>query len=234
MTETAVPTVVRRGVAFAEAVYAGAATVEGLEARLLESPAQVADVLRAGKIPVLIDPEASVVAHLQPAVVIDAIIAKRNLGTRITDAPLVIGLGPGFTAGVDVHAVIETNRGPNLGRVLWSGCAEPNTGVPAFANGHGSERVLRSPATGILTTGIEIGDFVKQGDLLAVVEGQPVTAPFTGRVRGLLRDGSPVFTGMKIGDLDASAEREQCFRITDKALAIAGGVLEAVLTRLNT
>ncbi|BAE82658.1 selenium-dependent molybdenum cofactor biosynthesis protein YqeB [Desulfitobacterium hafniense] len=230
MTEQLQPTPVRRTVAFAEAVYKGETTVEGVTARLIEDPAHVYSTLREGHIPIIPDPEAHIIRVLNPKVVVDAILAKKNLGTAKSNAPIVIGLGPGFTAGKDVHAVIETNRGHNLGRVILNGSAEPNTGVPGVVNGYGSERVLRSPADGAIVPIREIGDFLLKGDVIAVVEGEPVVAPFDGTLRGLVHEKVTVFKGMKIGDVDPRASREHCYTISDKALAISGGVLEAILS----
>ncbi|MDR1572777.1 MAG: EF2563 family selenium-dependent molybdenum hydroxylase system protein [Clostridiales Family XIII bacterium] len=232
MTEIARPTAVRRHVAFAEAIYDGFARVENVRARRIPDPDEAEDVLHAGELPIIIDPSASIVERLKPQVVVDAIIAKRNLGTRITDAPLVIALGPGFTAGSDVHAVVETLRGARLGRVIREGSAEPDTAEPEPVAGFGAERVLRSPADGCIRTYYEIGDFVHRGVLLAEIMGQPVSAPFDGTIRGLLREGLVVHKGMKIGDVAPGVRRELCRQISDKALAVAGGVLEAILTEM--
>ncbi len=233
MTEIAQPTVVRRTVSFAEAVFLGEISVEGVLARVVTGTEQIIPTIREGVIPIIVDPEASVIARLKPRVVVDAIMAKQNLGTRITDAPVVIGLGPGFTAGRDVHAVVETNRGHYLGRVIVDGEAEPNTGVPGLIGGYGVERVLRGPADGELVPIRTIGDAVREGELIARVGGHPVVAPFDGVLRGLVRENVRVFKGMKIGDVDPRAAREHCFTVSDKALSIGGGVLEAILMRLN-
>ncbi len=233
MTEIAQPTVVRRSVSFAQAVFDGATLVEGVCARLVATPDAALTVARARDIAVLIDPYAHVVAQLRPAVLIDAIIAKRNTGTRIDDAPVVIGLGPGFRAGVDAHAVVETNRGHRLGRVLLAGEAEPDTGVPAPVGGHGAERVLRAPADGIFIGVAAIGDRVAAGEVLGFVSSEPVRSPFDGCLRGLIQTGVGVQRGMKLGDVDPRATREHCFTISDKALAIGGGVLEAMLYLLE-
>lgn len=160
---------------------------------------------------------------------VDAIMAKRNTGARITDAPLVIGLGPGFTAGVDVHAVVETNRGHDLGRVILNGGAEPDTGAPGLIAGYGRERLIRAPADGVFEAGAAIGSLVRAGETLGAVGGCPVTAPIGGALRGLIRDGMAVCRGQKMGDVDPRGRVEYCRTISDKALAIAGGVLEAVL-----
>ena len=161
--------------------------------------------------------------------VVDAILAKRNTGTRITDASLVIGLGPGFTAGVDVHAVVETNRGHNLGRVLLDGGAEPNTGIPAPIGGYGAQRLVKAPADGVFVAEAAIGSLVAAGEILGHVGGCPVRAAIDGVLRGLIRDGITVNCGLKIGDVDPRARVGYCFTISDKARAIAGGVLEAIV-----
>lgn len=233
MTEVAEPTTVRRNVAFSEAVYEGMVTVEGITAQLLEIPAQIYASLDYNLIPVVVDPQAAIIGELKPEIVIDGIIAKRNTGTRIDDAPLVIGLGPGFSAGTDAHLVIETNRGHNLGRVIHRGAAEPNTGIPGEVEGRGTDRVLRSPADGVMMPYCMIGDYVENGDVIAKIEGIPVLAPFSGTIRGLLRENIPAFRGMKIGDIDPRRCPELCDKISEKALAIAGGVLEAIVTYLN-
>lgn len=230
--ESPAPVAVRRAVAFAEAVYDGAARVEEALAELVDAR-HLAGTLAAGKIAVAVDPAAKLIGCLEPYAVVDAIMAKRNAGTHIGMAPCVIGLGPGFTAGVDVRAVVETNRGPHLGRVLWQGQAEANTGTPGLVQGHGVERVLRAPAGGRLRARAAIGDIVEQGEVIADVGDQPVPAAFTGLVRGLARDGLEVRPGMKIGDLDPRLQPDLCRYVSDKALAIAGGVLEAILMCLR-
>jgi xanthine dehydrogenase accessory factor len=233
MTEIDQPTVVRRSVSFAQAVFDGTTVVEGVRALLVASPAEALAVANARDVAVLVDPHARVVTQLRPAVLVDAIIAKRNTGTRIDDAPVVIGLGPGFRADVDVHAVIETNRGHRLGRVILDGEAECDTGVPAPVGGRGAERVLRAPADGVFIGAAEIGDHVTSEEVLGYVAGEPVRSPFEGCLRGLIQTGLPVLKGMKIGDVDPRATREHCFTISDKALAIGGGVLEAMLYLLE-
>ncbi len=233
VTELAQPTVIRRAVALASAVYERQVEVEGLAARLVESDQEIRAMLAVGLVPVVIDPRAEVITRLHPTVVVDAIMAKRNTGTMITDAPIVIGLGPGFTAGLDVHAVIETNRGHHLGRVILSGSAEPHTGIPGTTAGFTAERVLRAPCEGALTSKRRIGDPVEAGEAVASVAGQPVTANISGVLRGLLADGLPVKPGMKVGDVDPRGVREHCFTISDKARAIGGGVLEAILHLLS-
>jgi xanthine dehydrogenase accessory factor len=226
------PTVIRRRVAFATAMYEGEVTVEGVTARRATLE-QVPALLEAGLIPVLDDPEGRAVDRLRPEVVVDAIMAKRNTGTRLTDAPLVVALGPGFRAGRDCHAVVETARGHFLGRVYWEGEALPNTGVPGEVGGATAERVLRAPADGIFQSCAQIGDLVEAGQIVAWVNGRPVQARLRGVLRGLLADGLEVHAGMKVGDVDPRAERSHCFTVSDKALSIAGGVLEAISSWLN-
>jgi xanthine dehydrogenase accessory factor len=231
-TEIPQPTVIRRTVALAQAIYDGKFAVEDLTARRV-SLDQVDETIRQGAIPVLVDLHGDAAAQLRPHVVVDAIVAKRNLGTRITDAALVIALGPGFTVGLDCHAIVETNRGHYLGRVLHSGSAEPDTGIPGALDGHGWDRILRAPAAGIFRPILTIGDTVAAGDVAAFVNDIPVIAPLGGVLRGLLREGLQAPAGMKVGDVDPRATRDHCFTISDKALAIGGGVLEAILARLN-
>jgi xanthine dehydrogenase accessory factor len=234
ITELAQPLVVRRTVAFASAVYEGAITVEGITARRAESFDDVRRWLDTGIIPVLVDPTTRAREIFAPDVLIDAVMAKHNTGTRITDAPFVIALGPGFTPGVDCHAVIETKRGHNLGRVWWDRPAEANTGIPGEIGGKSAERVLRAPCDGVVKGVKQIGDEVRAGQVIARIGKVDVRAPFDGILRGLVHDDLMVKTGMKIGDVDPRANREHCFTISDKALAIGGGALEAVLTWMNT
>ncbi len=233
MTEIPQPTVVRRTVSFADAVWTGAASVEGIEARRATDASAATSLLQEGRIPILVDPAADVVKTVRPKVVVDAIMAKVNVGTRLSDAPIVVALGPGFTAGVDAHAVVETNRGHNLGRVIWRGAAEPNTGVPGPIGGYTTERVLRAPADGKVRACKSIGDTVEEGAIIATVGDQPVVAPFKGVLRGLINGQVDVTRGMKIGDVDPRAVPEHCFTVSDKALAIGGGVLEAILSLLR-
>jgi xanthine dehydrogenase accessory factor len=232
MTELAEPLMVRRTVAFGEAVYAAEAIVEGIVARRADGLPDVRAALECGAIPVLVDPLASCRSELKPFVLVDAIMAKRNTGTTGADAPLVIGLGPGFTAGIDCHAVIETNRGHAMGRVLWQGQAEPNTAMPGEVAGRCAERVLRAPGTGMLRSYVAIGDQVTSGQIVASVDGQVVPAGLDGVLRGMLHTGLWVVAGTKLGDVDPRAEPMHCFTFSDKSLAIGGGVLEAILTWL--
>ena len=233
MTEIPQPLAVRREVSFCEAVYEGEKEVEGVVAKLISSPDEIFQVWQDGKLPILIDPEAKVKNALKPDVLVDAIIAKKNLGTKITDAPLVIGLGIGFQAGKDVHVVIETNRGHDLGRVIRHGEAEPDTGVPREIPGISEEIVFRAPKAGRFSTAKKIGDYVQAGEVVASVDGAPVKAMIGGVILGLLRDGMAVHKGMKSGDVDPRGVEEYFRTISDKPLAIAGGVLEAILTHFN-
>jgi xanthine dehydrogenase accessory factor len=233
-TEIARPTTVRRTVAFSEAVFTGETVVEGLRARLVAGRESIEQAWRDAVIPILVDPEAAIVRALRPEVVVDAIMAKRNLGTRIDEAPVVIGLGPGFTAQVDVHAVVETQRGHSLGRALWEGSAEPDTGIPGEIGGRSVERLLRAPCAGTLRLADKrIGGRIAAGEAACFVDQTPVPAAIDGMLRGLLHEGLEVREKMKIGDIDPRGAREHCFTISDKALAIGGGVLEAVLQRLH-
>ncbi len=234
MTEIAQPLAVRREVSFCEAVYEGVKEVEGIRAKLVARPEEIPIGWKEGFIPILIDPDLKRVrGFLQPDVLVDAILAKRNLGTSIEDAPLVIGLGPGFSAGRDVHLVIETNRGHHLGKVIFKGEAEPDTGIPGEIGGYTVERVLRTAKAGVFRPQTTIGERVTRGTVVAVVEDYPVIAEVNGVVRGLLRQGVEVKRGMKVGDIDPRGKREFCFTISEKARAIAGGVLEAILYWYN-
>ena len=234
MTEIPRPLAVRRAVAFCEAIYGGEKEVEGVRAKFISKPEEIESVWKKGDIPVLIDPDAKKTRKfLEPDVLVDAIMAKRNLGTQIKDAPLVIGLGPGFAAGRDVHMVIETNRGHHLGRMILKGTAEPDTGIPGEIAGYAMERLLRTMKKGIFHPQKSIGDSVNKGSVVAVVDDFPVIAKISGVVRGLLREGAEVNRGMKVGDIDPRGKKEACFTISDKARAIAGGVLEAILYKFN-
>jgi xanthine dehydrogenase accessory factor len=227
MTEVPSPTVIRRTVAFAEAVHEGRVVIDGVVADLVEDATGARAAFERDAVAVMVDPTCEKALTLPPDLVVDAIIAKKNLGTRITDAPAVIALGPGFRAGVDAHAVVETMRGHYLGRVILEGEALPNTGVPGEVGGASAERVLRAPVEGVFTGLCRIGDQVRAGDVLARVEGEPVVTTIDGVVRGILRDGLHVTPGFKVGDVDPRARPEHCFTISDKALSVAGGVLEA-------
>ena len=230
------PAAIRRQVSLSEAVYEGTATVEGLTARLISDVSEMEAVWAAGEVPMLVDPEAKCLETLKPAALVDAIIAKYNVGTHRGMAPRTIALGPGFVAGEDVDVVIETSRGHKLGRVITEGAAKPNTGIPGIIGGYGKERVMHSPAKGVLRNVKKITDTVSKGDIIAVVETEdgpvPVEATLDGILRGLIRDGYPVKVGFKMADIDPRAdEYNNCFTISDKARCIAGGVLEAILQR---
>ena len=244
------PAAIRRQVALSEAVYAGSARVEDVEAvrmdvdlaekknrkELLEQ--EMERIWKKDGVPVLVDPAGLSIAALRPAVVVDAILAKKNLGTTKEMAPLVIALGPGFTAGEDVDVVIETKRGHNLGRVIRSGSAVPNTGIPGIIGGYGKERVMHAQAEGILRNAASVGDIVEARAVIAEIETEngtvPVEASLSGLLRGLIRDGYPVTKGFKIADIDPRKEELQnCFTISDKARCIAGSVLEVICGELE-
>jgi xanthine dehydrogenase accessory factor len=230
--ETAQPTAIRRTVALSEAVYDGGARVEDVEARLAAGTDEAIALASDRLVPIVVDPRGETIVALQPFALVDAIIAKRNLGTRRGMAEIVVALGPGFTAGVDVDAVIETNRGHDLGRVILDGGAEPDTGTPGEIAGATSQRVLHAPASGRFVPSCAIGDRVTAGQVMAAVEGEgrgEIRAALDGVVRGLLRSGYEVSKGFKVGDIDPRGKREHCFTISDKARAVGGGVLEALL-----
>ena len=229
MLETSQPLAVRRTVSFCEAIHEGAAMVEGVDAVLARGVDEIHRAWHRGQVAVVIDPRWTLLPRLGPQVVIDAILAKKNLGTTMAEAPLVIGLGPGFTAGLDVHRVIETMRGHDLGQVLHRGAALANTGIPGAIGGHTIDRVLRAPVAGIFSSPHRITDSVKAGDRIGSVAGQGVVAKIDGVLRGLIREGISVHRGLKIGDIDPRGERDNCFIISDKARAIGGGVMEAIL-----
>ncbi|MBE7003074.1 MAG: EF2563 family selenium-dependent molybdenum hydroxylase system protein [Ruminococcaceae bacterium] len=229
MTEIERPTTIRRTVAFSDAVLSGRQTVEDVTALRAETWEEACLYLEQGVIPVLVDPDCACRAQLRPDALVDAILAKRNLGTHIDDAPIVVGVGPGFTAGTDCHAVVETMRGHTLGRVYYEGSALPNTNVPGLIGGFAGERVLRAPADGVFRGTRAIGDRVEAGDTVGFVANVPMCATISGVLRGLLADGVRVKRGMKSGDVDPRGEADYCALVSDKALSVAGGVLEAVL-----
>jgi xanthine dehydrogenase accessory factor len=228
VTELPQPLVVRRLVSFAEAVFAGNVQVEEIAAVMAERFEEVAAIQAAGQVAVLVDPDLESLPVYQPQIVVDARMRKKPPEMDL-DVPLHIGLGPGFTAGGDCHAVIETIRGHMLGRVIWQGQAAADTGIPEGVLGKTGERVLRAPADGVLHGRAQIGDVVRAGEALAVVGDMELVAPFDGALRGLVHDGLSVFRGMKVGDLDPRGDPKYARLISDKALAIGGGVLEAVL-----
>ena len=233
MLEIGNPLAVRREVSFSEAVHDGQKDVEGVKAVLVKDVDGVHTCWEKNAIAVLVDPQWQSLKHLSVNVSVDAILAKRNLGTYKSEAELVIGLGPGFTAGQDVHYVIETNRGHNLGRIITSGAAEPNTGIPGSIQGYAEERVLRAPGDGLFNTQKQIGDSVDKDDILGSVAELKIKAGIDGIVRGLIRSGSNVKKGLKLGDIDPRGEKSYCYSISDKARAVAGSVLEGILRHYN-
>ena len=230
MTDLPKPSSIRRTVCFSEAVYHGETKVEEVRARRAEDAADALRLLEENILPVIADPKAESAKVLCPDVIVDAILAKENLGTAITDAPGVVGVGPGFTAGVDCHAVVETMRGHTLGRVIWSGSAVPNTGVPGSIGGYTIERVMHSPCGGTFHALRQIGDTVEAGETVATIGGEPLYAKITGTLRGILPEGFEVpREHFKSADVDPRCQLFHCFTASDKALAVGGGVLEAVL-----
>jgi xanthine dehydrogenase accessory factor len=232
--ETNRPSAIRRQVALSEAVYEGRQTVEDITAVRVNTLEEAYEVMNAGQVAIMIDPECRLLSSLQPMAVVDAILAKRNLGTTREMAPITIALGPGFVAGVDVDVVIETMRGHNLGRLIFEGSAQPNTGVPGIIEGMGRERVIHTAVAGILHNRAAIGDRIEKGQVIAMIDDQPVTATIDGILRGLIRDGFEVPKGFKIADIDPrDSEKENCFTISDKARCLGGAVLEAILMLRN-
>lgn len=229
MTDLPAPTAIRRTVCFSQAIILGEMTVEDVTARRAETPDQAEALLAQGLIPVLADPDCTCRTRLRPDALVDAILAKRNLGTKIDDAPIVVGIGPGFTAGEDCHAVVETMRGHTLGRVIYRGSAIPNTNIPGLIGGFAGERVLRAPADGVFHRKLEIGARVEPGDVAGEVAGLPMRCMIGGVLRGILPEGTQVHKGMKSGDVDPRGQVENCYTASDKALAVGGGVLEAIL-----
>ena len=233
MMERDDPLAVRRKVAFCEAIWDGRQTVEGVEAVRVASAADIPGVWNQGKIGIMADPAWTAMGWLRPDVLVDATLAKRNLGTTLDEAPLVIGVGPGFTAGRDVHLVVETHRGHHLGRVIEEGTAFPNTGIPGTINGISAERLLRAPVSGRFKAACKIGTRVAAGEVLGHIGGHRVTAAIDGVIRGLIRDGVAVSEGLKLGDIDPRGDISYCETLSEKARAISGGVLEAILGIYN-
>ena len=233
MMEIPNPMAVRRAVSFCEAIHDGVMAVEGVEAKRVESPAGIPKAWEEERIAVIVDPRWAAIREMSSQVVVDAILAKRNTGTRMGEAPLVIALGPGFVAGHDAHVVVETNRGHNLGRLLTSGSAEPDTGIPGEIGGYTAERVLRAPCAGTFEALLEIGQRVEAGEKVGHVDGVAMKAGINGVLRGLIRSGTTVPAGLKLGDIDPRGEVDYCHTISDKARAIAGSVLEAILRVYN-
>ena len=229
VTEVSRPLVIRRPVSFANAVYEGRWEVEGVIAELAVDLADASRLLASDVVPVLVDPGGELLLRLAPRAVVDARMLKQPAGPKATTQMIMIGLGPGFVAPDNVDAVVETQRGHYLGRVILSGSAAPNSGVPGTVGGFGQERVLRSPCDGILLGSMPIADRVEAGQTIATVSGRPVTAGIPGVLRGLLHDGLETSSGSKVGDIDPRGVRDYCFTISDKARAVGGGVLEALL-----
>lgn len=238
--ELARPLVVRRKVSFAEAVYTSHVEVEGVRASTANDLNEAFRLLSLGNIPVIVDPEAKTLIEMHhvraaeaPIVLVDGRMTKQPPEPSLPTAALTIGLGPGFTAGVDCDAVIETNRGHLMGRVIWQGSAERDTGIPESVVMHAAERVIRAPVDGILTARSEIGDQLEKDQIVAEVSGLPIHAPFRGVLRGLIYPGMQVKRGMKVGDIDPRGDPRFCFLVSDKSLAVGGGVLEAMLSQVN-
>ncbi len=233
MLETAQPLAVRRMVSFSEAVHLGEFSVEGITAGRVDDIQSLAEPQPNDAIPVLVDPAGESIQKLRPDIVIDGIMAKRNIGTGIEDGEIVIGIGPGFTAGKDVNYVIETKRGHALGRVIRNGSAAPDTGIPGEIGGYSHERLLRAPRAGIFEANCNIGDKVEKGECVANVNASPVVAGISGVLRGLLCSAVSVEKGTKLGDIDPRGQTDFCSIVSDKALAVGGGVLEAILEHYN-
>ncbi|MFW2365113.1 MAG: selenium-dependent molybdenum cofactor biosynthesis protein YqeB [Desulforhopalus sp.] len=232
MLEIDKPMAVRRSVCFCEAVYDGRKTVDGIEAILAKTNTEIGSILEQNQIAVVVDPQWQTIEEIKPQVVIDAILAKKNLGTRIVEADLVIGLGPGFIAGEDVDVVVETNRGPNCGRLLYSGSAEKDTGIPGTVMGFDLERVIRAPTAGLFKASVEMNDHVQVGDTIGIVDQRPVIAAISGVTRGLIRDKIFVSKGLKIGDIEPR-QGVDTTKVSDKSLGLGGAVLEALLAKFN-
>lgn len=229
MTEIDNPTTVRRTVAFSQAIFDNEIEIEGIKGIKVNNINEIHKEIKKGNIPIIIDKEANIIKKLKPKVVVDAIIAKKNLGTSINDAPIVIGVGPGFEAKKDCHLVIETKRGHYLGKVIEEGSAIPNTGIPGNIGGYTKERIIRASSNGKIKPVVKIGDYVKKDEVVAYIDDVEVLAEIDGIVRGMLQEGIEVFKGMKSGDIDPRCEKNHCFTISDKARSIGGGVLEAIM-----
>lgn len=232
--ESELPSAIRRYVALSEAIYEGEWKVEDMTAVRVRTLAEANEVISSGKIPVLADSHLTILGEVRPFALIDAILAKKNLGTTRDMAGITVGLGPGFTAGVDVDAVVETMRGHDLGRLLFQGSALPDTGVPGLIEGYGKERVVHAPAAGFFESIRKIGDAVEKGEIIARIGDVPVTAGIGGIIRGMIRDGFPAAEGLKIADIDPRlSQAANCYTISDKARCIGGSVLEAVMMLRN-
>ncbi len=233
MMEKDQPLSVRREVSFCEAIFDNEKKVEGVAAALVTDSSDIRTVWSSGKIAVAADSRWTMIKAMDPDVIIDAIIAKQNLGTNKNEAELVIGVGPGFKADKDVHLAIESKRGHNLGKVILSGSPEANTGIPGNVQGYTIERVLHAPSSGIFNTNHRIGDLVARGDVVGNIDGREIKAKIEGVLRGLIRSNIHVKAGIKIGDIDPRNNVENCYTVSDKAIAIGGGVLEAILRYFN-
>lgn len=227
--ETSLPTAIRRSVCAAQAVFEKKHVIEGMTVRHIKT---LQELPEENEVAILIDPKGASISQLKPSLVVDAIMAKRNCGTLRSMAPCVVGIGPGFTAPKDVHVVVETLRGHHLGRVILKGTAAENTGVPGEVAGESVRRIVRAPQDGYLIPAVSIGERVAKGQILGTVSDEPVWARMDGVLRGLIHEKVPLVAGMKIGDIDARCEPENCFSISDKALAVAGGVLEVAFSTL--
>lgn len=229
--ETQQPLAVRRSVSFCQAVYDGLVEIEGVKGQRVEQLANCESIWQNGAIPVMVDPDLDLLCDEKPVVLIDARMRKKYEALSLATAELIIGLGPGFVAGENCHAAIETNRGHFLGRVYWTGSPETDTGVPGAVLAYTKERVLHAPQSGLIKTMVDIGDVVAKGDEILSVSGEIVYAPFSGVVRGLIHEGLQVRKGMKVGDIDPRPDTFRCWTVSEKSLAIGGGVLEAILTK---
>jgi len=235
VSELPEPLAVRRAVALASAVFEGRITIEGVGARLVHGYDDIHSAWRDGDIPVIVGLEAGILQMIQPLVIVDGIMAKRNTGTKINDAPIVIALGPGFTAGVDCHAVIETQRGPNLGNIYYTGTVAPDSGIPGEINGETTRRILRAPVDGIFVALKNIGDHIHTDEIIAQVytghaaqNNHPVRSRLNGVIRGMMANGLPVTAGLKVGDIDPRDDPALCFQVSDKAWKIGDAVLKAI------
>lgn len=231
--EIAKPSAIRRKVSFCQAVYENQVFVQGICGKLVKTIDEALHLTENGFIPVIIDENLNSLKKITSYILIDAILAKRNLGTTIDLASVVIGVGPGFTAGIDVDAVVETKRGHHLGEVILTGSAQPNTGIPGIIGGYGIERVIKSPQAGVVTIIKDIGSLVNSGDTVALVDGLEVKTQISGVVRGMIQDGYHVTENMKMADVDSRGNVSHCFSVSDKARAVAGGVLEAIMYLVN-
>ncbi len=231
VVEAPQPMAVRRSVAFAQAVYDGGIAIEGVHGQLIQTAREMQPCWATGRVPVLIDPNLDLLPEYPPAVIVDARMCKTRETTALDSAQMVIGLGPGFVVGENCHAAVETNRGHHLGRVYWRGGPEADTGIPGKVGEYAHERVFHAPVGGRVETFVEIGDLVSPGDLVLKIAREEIRAPFTGVVRGLIHPGLHVEAGTKVGDIDPRPETFRCWSVSEKSLAIGGGVLEAILTQ---